>query len=313
MTGSEQDEKHRTRKPSESAAPQVEVCALAADDEEGSAARPTWSAGARLLAAAAVLVLALGAGAVVVILSDPHRLGRVFTGQVEPPQPGGTATAAPGGTSGLGGAARAAAESLTEVESAPLNGRRYAEFELVDGVTRLRLGVADLGEELYRIGSPAGSGARPRPELAGDRLQLRMTQIEEVPGEVEVWLNIRVEWALRITGGSTERRLDLGAARLSALEFGGGATRTDLRLPPVGRGLVIRVTGGVNLFDVRVVGGVPVRVRANAGAGAVEVYDERRDGVPPGTVLGSRDWDRVTGRIFLDLVAGANIVTVRRG
>ncbi|MEV6691917.1 hypothetical protein AB0M35_10675 [Micromonospora sp. NPDC051196] len=278
-------------------------------DEGSGPVGPTFSAGARLLAAAAVLVLGFGATAVVVILSDPHRLGRVFTG--EGPQPQVTAGSA--GTSGLGGAARAAAQTSEEVRTAPLAGRERATFELVDGVTRFELRMADLGEELYRITSPAGSDARPRPELTTDRLRLRMQQIADGPGEVEVLLNAKVSWQLRITGGTTERRLDLTAGRLSALEFAGGATRTELRLPRTRGGVVVRVTGGVNIFDVTVAGGAPVRVRANAGAGGVQVYDERHDGVPAGTVLGSPAWDRSVDRIFLDLVAGANLVTVRRG
>ncbi|QOC94791.1 hypothetical protein D0Q02_23095 [Micromonospora craniellae] len=275
-------------------------------DETGGG-RPTWSAGARLLAAAAVLMLGLGAGAVVVILSDPHRLGRVFSGDLPTPE----VTAAPDGTSGLGGAERAAAQSPEQVETAPLDGRRRATFELVDGVTRFDLRVADLGEELYRIISPAESGTRPRSELVGDRVRLRFTRGGEAPGEVEVLLNSRVRWQLSISGGSAERWLDLAAARLGGLELAGGATRTSLRLPAVEGLVVVRVTGGVNRFDVIVVGSVPVRVRSVAGAGAVTVYDERLDGVAPQTVLDSPGWDRAGDRIFLDLVAGANVVTVR--
>ncbi|TCB94382.1 hypothetical protein E0H26_21930 [Micromonospora zingiberis] len=262
-----------------------------------------------MLAAAAVVVLGLGATAVVVILSDPHRLGLVFTGDGPPPP----VTAEPEGTSGLGGAARAAAERPEEVRTAPRDGRQRATFELVDGVTRFDLRLADLGEELYRITSPAESDARPRPELAGDRLRLRLPRDGDGPGEVEVLLNSRVTWGLRITGGATDRRLDLTAGRLSDLEFAGGATRTELRLPRPTGGLVVRVTGGVNLLDVTVVGGAPVRVRANAGAGAVQVYDERHGGMPAATVVESPGWGHSADRVFLDLVAGAHLVTVRRG
>ncbi|MEU6023785.1 hypothetical protein [Micromonospora sp. NPDC047134] len=267
----------------------------------------SFSAGARLLAAAAVLVLGCGATAVVVILSDPHRLGRVFTG--EGPQPQITAES----SGGLGGAARAAAETPQEVRTAPLAGRERATFELIDGVTRFELRLADLGEQLYRISSPADSDARPRPEVAADRLRLRLEQVGDGPGEVEVLLNARVSWDLRITGGTTQRRLDLTAGRVSGLEFAGGATRTELRLPRTRGGMVVRVTGGVNVLDVTVAGGAPVRVRAAAGAGDVRVYDEQHGGVPAGTVLGSPAWDRSVDRIFLDLVAGANLVAVRRG
>ncbi|MGC5028669.1 hypothetical protein [Micromonospora sp. DT229] len=275
--------------------------------EESRTTGRTFSAGARLLAAAAVLVLGLGATAVVVILSDPHRLGRVFTG--EGPQPQITAES----SGGLGGAARAAAETPQEVRTAPLAGRERATFELIDGVTRFELRLADLGEQLYRISSPADSDARPRPEVTADRLRLRLEQIGDGPGEVEVLLNTRLVWDLRITGGTTQRRLDLTAGRVSGLELAGGATRTELRLPRTRGPVVVRVTGGVNVFEVTVPGGAPVRVRVAAGAGDVQVYDEQHGGVPAGAVLGSPAWDRSVDRIFLDLVAGANVVTVRRG
>ncbi|WP_233513646.1 hypothetical protein [Micromonospora craterilacus] len=313
MAGSERDGNCRTR-PEPAPPPRMEVSAEpSAGRDAVPPARPTWSVGARLLAAAAILVLALGAAAVAVILSDPHRLGLVFTGGGQPVAPAATGPAEPGGTNGLGGAARAAVESREEAGSAPRDGRPQAAFELVDGVTRFDLRVVDLGEELYRIGSPAESGARPRPELAGDLVRLRMERTRDAPGAVEVLLNARVSWAVRITGGATERRLDLSSARLSGLELAGGATRTELRLPPVDGAVVVRVTGGVNVFDVTVAGGRPVRVRAAAGAGAIVLYDERRDGVAAGTVLGSPGWDRSADRIFLDLVAGVNVLTVRPG
>ncbi|WFE43371.1 hypothetical protein [Verrucosispora sp. WMMD1129] len=294
-------------------APSIEIEVFPATPTEVGGTPPdrqVWSPAARLLVAAAVLVLGLGAVAVVVILSDPHRLGRVFSGGTDSVA---SATAAPDDASGLGGAARAARESPEEVRTAPLHDRRRASFELVDGLDRVDLRVTELGEELYRVVSPAASGSRARPELVGDRVSLRMERTGEQPGMVEVLLNARVSWDLRLTGGTAERRMDLSAARLSGLELVGGATRTDLRLPHVDGLLVVRVTGGVNQFDVTVTDGVPVRVRTGSGAGAVELYGERRDGLAPGTVLGSQGWDRAPERIFLDLVAGANVVTVRGG
>ncbi|WBB90139.1 hypothetical protein [Verrucosispora sp. WMMC514] len=310
MAGSVRDGQDRTPAGSIPVS-QVEMSlATPADVDAAPPDRSSWSPAARLLVAAVVLVLGLGAVAVVAILSDPYRLGLVFSGGTDPVA---GATAVPDDAGGLGGAARAARENPEQVWTAPLHDRRRASFELVDGLDRVDLRVTELGEELYRVVSPAGSGARARPVLVGDRMALRMERVGEQPGTVEVLLNARVSWHLRLTGGAAERRVDLSAARLSGLELVGGATRTDLRLPGVDGPLVVRVTGGVNQFDVTVTDGVPVRVRAGSGAGAVEVYGERRDGVAPGTVLGSAGWDRAAGRIFLDLVAGANVVTVRGG
>ncbi|MEV1146855.1 hypothetical protein [Micromonospora sp. NPDC049799] len=276
------------------------------DDAE----RPEWPYTARVLIAAALAVLALGGVAVVVTLSDPQRLGVAFSGG-EPAGPrtgpAGRPAAEPGGL----GAAAAQETATGEVATAHLAGRGRATFELVDGLTRLDLRVEDLGDELYRIGTPSDGGLRAEAEVRGDVVRLRFAPSGRPgPGTAEVVLNAAVTWRLRLAGGVTEQRLDLTAARLAELELAGGATTTELRLPEITGTVTVRMTGGVNRFDVVVPGTPPVRVRAAAGAGAVAVHGERTDGVAAGALLGSPGWDRLPDRLFLDLVAGANTVTV---
>ncbi|WP_405095804.1 hypothetical protein [Micromonospora sp. NBC_01412] len=72
------------------------------------------------------------------------------------------------------------------------------------------------------------------------------------------------------------------------------------------------MSAGANQLLVRVPGSVPARVRlgAGAGAGSVTVYDGHRSGVAAGTLVGSPQWDRSVDRVYVDLVAGANAVTV---
>ncbi|TWJ22139.1 hypothetical protein JD76_02253 [Micromonospora endolithica] len=275
--------------------------------------RPPWPCRARVLIAAAVVVLTLGVVAVVVTLSDPQRLGIAFSGgQPAVPRPPGAATP-PGG---LGAAAEASAQEsdLAEVRTAPLAGRRAATFELVDGLTRLDLRVADLGEEWYRIGTPTGSSLRPEPTVRGDAVRLRFAPSgRSGPGTAEVVLNTRVTWRLRLAGGVTEQRLDLAGARLAGVELAGGTNHTELRLPEITGSSTVRLTGGVNRLDVRVPASVPVRVRVATGAGSVSVHGDRTDGVGAGALLGSPGWDRSADRLYLDLVAGANTVTVGAG
>ncbi|MCM0676831.1 hypothetical protein NCC78_19380 [Micromonospora phytophila] len=286
-------------------APQVDIVGDGSADPE----RPSWPHGARLLVAAALVVLALGAVAVVATLSDPHRLGVAFSGGGRTAGPTVTVAADPGG---LGAAAATSAQPANgQVQTAPLAGRRRASFELVDGLTGFDLRVDDLGEELYRIGAPAGSGRRPRPEVLGDRVLLRLEPGDRPgPGTVEVVLNARVTWRLRLAGGVSEQRIDLTGARLAGVELVGGSARTDLRLPRVTGTVTVRLTGGVNRFDLQVPGSPPVRVRVAAGAGAVAIYDQRSDGVAAGSLLGSPGWDRSVDRVYVDLVAGANTVNV---
>ncbi|MGK5441030.1 hypothetical protein ACSNN7_04250 [Micromonospora sp. URMC 105] len=267
--------------------------------------RPAWPRSTRLLTAAAIVVLALGALAVTVTLANPDRLGVAFSGGRGAAPPSVTFAAEPGGA----GAAEAAAE---EALTAPVAGRRRATFELADGVSAFRLRTEDLGEELYRISSPGDSAVVPRPEVLGDRVRLRLADSGRAGnGSVDVVLNARLVWRLRLVGGVSAHQLDLGRARLAGVDLIGGAARVDLDLPPTVGTLTVRMTGGVNQFTIRTPGGPPVRVRAAVGAGGVTVYDDRRDGVATGEIISSPNWDRSVHRVYVDLVGGANRVTVR--
>jgi hypothetical protein len=307
-----------------------------------------WSRTTRLLAAAAVLVVALGVAAVVVTLSYPTRLGIAFSGEAPPParNHGPTSTVchdptlsvchdpAPAEGHGStppegwqltpadghrpplgegrqpGGVTTAAEETLT----APRGDRRQADFELVDPLASFSLRAADLGDDLYRVGAPDGAGVTPRPEVTGDLVRLRVPGNGRCgPAAVEVVLNSRVTWRLRLAGGVSEQRLDLGEARLAGIELAGGASRTGLRLPPLRGALTVRVSGGVSELTVTVPGGSPARVRVAAGAGSVAVYDVRRTGVAAGQLISSPGWDRARDRLDLDLAAGATTVRVSAG
>ncbi|MDG4809791.1 hypothetical protein O7634_23820 [Micromonospora sp. WMMD1120] len=306
-----------------------------ADDEISGSRR--WSVGARLLTAAAAVVLILGTAAVVVIIAQPQRLGMTYSSTPDGGQPDG---ARPDGD-----AAGADAESTV---TAPLAGWRTGAFVLADGLTSFDLQVADLGDDLYRISSPAGSAVAARPAVLGGTVRLGVVDTGASGARtVRVLLNERVEWRLRLAGGVGSQRLDLTRARLLGVELAGGSARTEVLLPPItpaavaspasaggpatagrpaaagttaaarnsaGPGnpttMTVRLTGGTSQLDVRVPGETPVRVRVGAGAGSVSVREARWDGVAAGTLLGTPGWDRATERVFLDLVAGANSVTV---
>ncbi|TNH31839.1 hypothetical protein FHG89_00155 [Micromonospora orduensis] len=261
-----------------------------------------------MLAAAAAVVLILGAAVVAVIIADPHRLGQAYTGAPDGSRPDGSR---PDGSRPDGsGPARAAEQTMT----APLAGRQRATFVLVDGVSSFELRVADLGDDLYRIDTPAGSGVAARSEVRGDtvRLGLADTGASGVKA-VRVLLNERVAWRLQLTGGVSGQVLDLTRARLLGVELAGGSSRTEVLLPVIDGTVVVRLTGGTSQLDVRVPGAPAVRVRVGAGAGSVVVGDERWNGVGAGSLLGAPGWDRSTDRLYLDLVAGANSVTVDTG
>ncbi|WCN84238.1 hypothetical protein [Micromonospora sp. LH3U1] len=115
-----------------------------------------WSVGARLLVAAAAVVLVLGAAAAAAIVAAPRRLGMTYSDATDGARPDGAGR--PGGIvepdaagRGPGGAGAAAEQTMT----APLAGRQTGTFVLADGLSSFDLRVADLGDDLYRISSPA--------------------------------------------------------------------------------------------------------------------------------------------------------------
>ncbi|MGV9213050.1 hypothetical protein ACTFTM_14430 [Micromonospora sp. RB23] len=250
--------------------------------------------GARLLLTAAAVVLVLGAMAVAVVVSDPYRLGQTQS------------------DTGAHDTRQDAAAASDQTMTAPLADRQTATFVLADGLTSFDLRVTDLGDDLYRVSSPSGTGVAARPVLDGGTVRLGLVAAGPSEGRaVRVLLSDRVVWRLRLEGGVSDQVLDLTRARLLGVDLAGGSARTDLILPPVDRGaLTVRLTGGTSRLSIRVPGAPPVRVRASAGAGSVVVRDERWNGVAAGALLSTPGWDRSPNRVFLDLVAGVDAVTV---
>ncbi|SIM65160.1 hypothetical protein SAMN04489832_1208 [Micromonospora cremea] len=203
--------------------------------------------------------------------------------------------------------AGAAGQTVTE----PLAGRQRATFVLADGLSSFELRVVDLGDDLYRISSPTGSGVTARPAVLGETVRLGVVATGTSGArDVRVLLNERVSWRLQLDGGVSSQVLDLTRARLLGLELAGGSARTELLLPPVTGTMTVRLTGGASQLDVRVPGEPPERVRVGAGAASVVLREERWAGVAAGTLLGTPGWDRSADRLYLDLVAGAGSVTV---
>ncbi len=129
---------------------------------------------------------------------------------------------------------------------------------------------------------------------------------------VTVLLNADIRWSLRISGGVRTGVFDLGAAKVGEVDFAGGATRIDLTLPRPDGTLPIRLSGGVNRFEVVTDQGVPVRVRTRRGAGQVKLDGRTDDGVARGASFLSPHWADSENRIDLDAVAGVGTLRVGR-
>ncbi len=271
-----------------------------------------------VLGVALAAALVAGAGAVGFRLTASSDRGQDAAapapgaGRPEAPPAAATPTAEPSAAESPE-AGPSAAPRRANVISAPADGRARADFELVSNTVGIDLRATDLGADLYRITTPAGSSVLPRARTAGTGVRLFLDATgKRGDAAVTVLLNADVRWSMRITGGVRTGVFDLGAAEVGEVNFAGGATRIDLTLPRPDGTLPIRLSGGVNRFEVHTDQGVPVRVRTRRGAGQVKLDGRTDDGVARGAAFLSPDWAESKNRIDLDAVAGVGTLRVGR-
>ncbi|GAA1641952.1 hypothetical protein [Catellatospora bangladeshensis] len=191
--------------------------------------------------------------------------------------------------------------------------RDAAALAVVGGATTVTVRAVDLGADLFRISTPPDSRLAPEVVESGGRFELHLAETGSTgPAAVEVLLDQRVRWDLRLSGGSTETLVDLGAGRLSALDFAAGSSRIEAVLPEPDGAVTVRMGGGANTFLVRVPQAVPVRVSAGGGAATVTVDGVRRSGIAGGTVFTPPGWADAADRYDVDATAGVSTLTVDR-
>jgi hypothetical protein len=129
--------------------------------------------------------------------------------------------------------------------------------------------------------------------------------------KVDVRLDSRIAWSIRIRGGAKHLALDLSDGTVQRFDLLGGATRIDLTLPRLVGLLPIRMTDGVNTWQIRTDGQAAVRVLARKGAGKIILYGRNHDGVARGkTVTSPGDGG---GAIAIDAAGGIGRLTVATG
>jgi hypothetical protein len=171
-------------------------------------------------------------------------------------------------------------------------------FWLVDDVSDITIRTKKLDQGIVEVGRPDGSDAKPRTTVDGGDVKLRLDKGGRHT-DVDVRLDNRVEWTIRLDGGARTMTVDLGGAELRSVTFGGGVARLDLTLPRLDGTLSIAMNGGVNQWRITTEGRVKVRVAAAKGAGHVVLYGRDRGG------MGRGDRVEADGRDGIDVNAGA--------
>ncbi|MBU2667837.1 hypothetical protein KOI35_30430 [Actinoplanes bogorensis] len=207
-----------------------------------------------------------------------------------------------------GGSTAQAAEvptpSVTPV-IAPLGAHKTLAFEVSGDAAAVHVASGDLGDVLYSV-TPNDASLTPRmvDTPRGPRLELAPTGIPGVAG-VEVRLNSRVAWTVRLAAGSSDQSLDMRAGGLAALELAGGTARAALFLPGPKGTVKVTVSGPVGELTLDAAA-TPVRLKL-AGSPLV---DGRR--VPAGTVRTPAAWSKSTARYDVTVAAGTGKVAVRK-
>jgi hypothetical protein len=199
------------------------------------------------------------------------------------------------------------------VVTGPADGRAEATLDVLSGANSVTIHAGDLGDHLYRVETPASAGTVPSVVDSSDRVQLYLRSAGGGgPAALDVRLNPRVRWHLRLTAGATSDSIDGTGLNLAEVTFVGGVTSVDLTLPKPAGTVPVQLGGGASRFSVRVPQGVPVRVRAGGGAGTLSLDTQTRSGVTAGTVLASDGWDAAKDRYDIDATTGVATLTVAR-
>ncbi|WP_199442726.1 hypothetical protein [Umezawaea beigongshangensis] len=202
------------------------------------------------------------------------------------------------------------------VVRADRDGVGAAVLELAAGADSVRVEAADLGEDLYRVRTPDGSGVEPflHDEQDDDVVRLGLRPVRDRSGAADVTISVSsaVTWTIRLTGGAKSKTVDVTATRLTGLEIGGGSDRVEAALPRPAGTLPVRLTGGASTVALHLTGDAPVEVELTGGAGGATVDGVARSGIAGGTVLSQPEWAGASDRYAVEGVAGLGSLVVDR-
>jgi hypothetical protein len=191
--------------------------------------------------------------------------------------------------------------------TAPLGAVRKRVLEVVGSSAVLRVRSADLGEALFDITSTdPGTVPSLTDSERGTRLELVRTGV--AAADVEIQLNAKVAWTLRLLGSSSEQAIDMRAGGVAGIEVAGGTARVAAQLPEPKGTVRLSVTGPVGELDIRARAGTPVRFRLGGGADRAVVDGKTRGKVKAGAKLTPAGWSAARNRY--DVVVSDPVASV---
>jgi hypothetical protein len=196
-----------------------------------------------------------------------------------------------------------------------LNNRQSAQFEVASGAESVTIRGVDLGGLLYRVDTPPQGKVTPTVTDDGSRVQLKLAGTA-IAGQatVEVQLNTKVLWRLRLAGGGLRQAVDFRTGRLAGVELAAGAGEIDITVPKPDGTLTVKLSGGAGLLAVHAPIGTVAQVRLGTvgGAGTVTIDGTTQQSLSPGTVLTPPGWATAKDRYDIEATAGVATLTLDR-
>jgi hypothetical protein len=195
--------------------------------------------------------------------------------------------------------------------SLPLGGRSSATLRVSTGTPALTIKMARLGATgpLLRVSTPAASSP-PRLRAAGAGGSTVIDVSAQRAAAITVTLNAAVSWRLDLASGTTRTVADLRGGTVTGIVVSKGSDVIELTLPRPHGSVPVRLAAGASQLLVSLPAGVPARVTAAAGAGAISLEGHDHARVRNGTVLTTAAWASVSDRYDIDATAGAARIAV---
>jgi len=278
---------------------------------------PLARKGLRLLLGALAMVVFLGGSVVVLARLVLRDDATPATGTAPPaptaaePAPSPPVSVAPSPTATPTTAAASTPPQTVTIAPPATLPFTSGSFELASDVAVVNVSVAAIGTDPVRVATPAGSGLRTRLTRDGSSVKLTAQAVDKNgSGIVNVQLNSKVTWSLRMTGGAREENFALAGAWVRRIDLIGGAARISMALPTPDETLPIRMTGGVNTWRITTPVRVPVKALLEDGGGKVVLNGDETDGIDRHTTLRAGGGTNDSGGLNIDAVAGLGTLIV---
>lgn len=211
------------------------------------------------------------------------------------------------------------------VAAMPAGGLTRAELKVTSGTAILDVSVGKLGGTLLRVSTPDGAPVRPVLSDPG-LIVLSLAgaapggQGPAGPGgrrqdsgyAVKVVLNSAVTWSLDLAGGTQLTTVDLRGGKVAGIAVMAGSDTLDMKLPRPAGTLPLLLAGGVSQFLLSLPAGVPAQVTVGGGASFVSLDGQHLTGIAGGTVVTSPGWAAATSRYDIDATSGFSRLAVSR-